>query len=204
MRAVCAALGEDARHVVFVGSCVLGLYARPTGAPLRTTRNVSCIATEPLRDLGEGKLTRVEGIAGRYGIAGTGYLVDIVEVVPSLAKAASRAKRYDCGEGVEVRALRPGFLLAAKLSAFEERGRDVRSSIDCEDIVTLAVEIEDLAWHVEAERLQAEIGAAWRRVFARFGFRAADLEDLVDGHLDPREAEHRSRVIAALASLAAE
>ena len=49
MRAVCAALGEDARHVVFVGSCVLGLYARPTGTPLRTTRNVSCVATEPLR-----------------------------------------------------------------------------------------------------------------------------------------------------------
>lgn len=203
MRAVCAALGEDARHVVFVGSCVLGLYAhdRPEGAPLRTTRNVSCIATGPLPEA-RVRLVAVEGVPSRYRIEGTAYLVDLVGVVPSLAKAAARAKRYDCGEGVEVRALRPGYLLATKLAAFEERGHDVRSSVDCEDIVTLAVEIEDLAGHVEAERLQEGVAAAWRRVFDRFGFAVADLEDLVDGHLDPREAEHHARVLATLASLA--
>ena len=37
IRAVLDAFGDDARHFVFVGGCVLGLYARAEGAPLRAT-----------------------------------------------------------------------------------------------------------------------------------------------------------------------
>jgi hypothetical protein len=44
IQAVLAAFGEHAEHFVFVGGCVLGLYARPEGGPLRMTEDVDCIS----------------------------------------------------------------------------------------------------------------------------------------------------------------
>jgi hypothetical protein len=43
--AVLDAFGSNADHFVFVGGCVLGLYARPEGSPLRVTLDVDCIST---------------------------------------------------------------------------------------------------------------------------------------------------------------
>jgi len=38
IRAVLDVFGDDAKHFVFIGGCVLGLYARANGAPLRATK----------------------------------------------------------------------------------------------------------------------------------------------------------------------
>jgi hypothetical protein len=45
IRVVVDTFGDDARHLVLVGGCVLGLYAREQGAPLRVTTDVDCIST---------------------------------------------------------------------------------------------------------------------------------------------------------------
>ncbi len=45
IRAVLAAFGEHADQLVFVGGCVLGLYARAEGPPLQMTEDVDCISS---------------------------------------------------------------------------------------------------------------------------------------------------------------
>ena len=44
IRAVLVVFGDEAKHFVFLGGCVLALYARPDGAPLRTTADVDCLS----------------------------------------------------------------------------------------------------------------------------------------------------------------
>jgi hypothetical protein len=221
MRAVLKVFGADASHLVFVGGCTLGLYAlaRPEGAPLRATKDVDCISTRTpwvlqekalARLCSEGRLEPDKEIQCRYGICGTDYLVDVLSpdganvggVNPWFARATTRAAEYDVGEGLRVRAVTPPFFLATKLAAFENRGPDVRASVDCEDIVALAVEVEDLVALVEAEGMTRDIAALWGHLFEKYGFGLQDIPDVVDGHLDRRDEPHAERVIETLSTLA--
>jgi predicted nucleotidyltransferase len=58
---------------------------------------------------------------------------------PWLRRAADNFSLYDVGEGVKVKAVRPPYFLATKLTAFADRAEDVLSSKDAEDIVALVV-----------------------------------------------------------------
>lgn len=109
---------------------------------------------------------------------------------------------YDLGNSVRVKAVSPPYFLATKLVAFESRGPDAQSSVDCEDIVVLAVEVAELVSLVEAEGMRADVSALWKRVFDKYGFGNDDLGDVVDGHLDRRDGEHRARIVEALDALA--
>jgi predicted nucleotidyltransferase len=221
IRAVLSVFGEDAAHFVFVGGCTLGLYAtsRSLGAPLRATKDVDCISTrqpwvlqeETLARLcTEGRISPQKDLQCRYRICGTDYLVDVLSpeganvggVNVWFERAAARAAAYDVGDGIRVMAVTPPYFLATKLVAFEDRGPDVRSSVDCEDIVTLVVEIEDLLALVDAEGMRADVAVLWKRIFAKYAFGIDDLPDVVDGHLDAREREHRARIVQTLEALA--
>jgi hypothetical protein len=168
------------------------------GAPLRATKDVDCISTrkpwvlqeETLARLcAEGRLSPEREIQCRYRICGTDYLVDVLSpeganvggVNVWFERAAARAADYDVGDGVRVMAVTPPYFLATKLMAFEDRGPDVRSSVDCEDIVALAVEIEDLLGLVDAEGMRADVAELWKRVFDKYAFGVDDLTDVVDG-----------------------
>ena len=188
--AVLDVFGEDARHFVFIGGCTLGLYARPEGAPLRATNDVDCISTlipwvlqdKLLADMcSRGVLSPDPGLKCRY----------------------RRARAYDLGEGRSAMALTPPYFLTTKLIAFEDRGPDARSSKDVEDIVALLVEVMDLVAQVDAEGVRADVAALWHRALVKYSRREDDLPDLVDWHLDSREANHRDAVIAALGALVA-
>lgn len=98
-------------------------------------------------------------------------------------------------------AMTPPYFLTTKLVAFADRGPDAQSSKDAEDIVTLLVEVPDLVTEVDAEGLRAEVAALWVRILTKYSLRESDLPDLVDWHLDAREASHRTAVIAALTAL---
>ncbi|MBX3219002.1 MAG: hypothetical protein KF795_00705 [Labilithrix sp.] len=221
IRAVLSVFGADATHFVFVGGCTLGLYAtaRPAGAPLRATKDVDCISTRQpwvlqeqtlARLCTEGRLSPEEDLQCRYRICGTKYLVDVLSpdganvggVNAWFERAADRAGEYDVGDGVRVKAVTPPYFLATKLVAFEDRGPDVQSSVDCEDIVALAAETADLVSLVDAEGIREDVAALWKRVFDKYGFGVDDLSDVVDGHLDFREDEHRRRVVETLRALA--
>ena len=111
IRAVLKVFGEDAASLVVVGGCTLGLYAiaRPSGAPLRVTKDVDCISTqvpwvvqeEMIARLCEARrLTPVKEVQCRYGICDTEYFVDVLSpagmnvggVNPWFERAASRAR----------------------------------------------------------------------------------------------------------------
>jgi|HubBroStandDraft_1064217.scaffolds.fasta_scaffold198072_1 predicted nucleotidyltransferase len=218
IRGVLDTFGEDAQVFVFIGGCTLGLYARRIGAPLRVTKDVDCISTlSPWvlqeNKLGEmcsrGILTPDADLQCRYRIRDSGILVDVLSpegfnvggVNRWFARAAQRARRYDAGDGRSVLAVSPPYFLAMKLEAFKDRGPDAQSSKDAEDIVSLAVEIEDLIAQVDAEGLRPNIAELWASVLNEHGFASRDLADFVDWHLDRRESEHRDRVIDALAAL---
>ncbi len=123
-------------------------------------------------------------------------------VNPWFAPAAAHPAKYEVGNGIFVNAVTPPYFLATKLVAFESRAPDVRSSVDCEDIVALAVEVDDLVSLVDAADVRADIAALWKRVFEKYRFGIDDFPDVVDGHLDRRDAHCRGRVVEALEALA--
>ncbi len=211
MRAVLDVFGDDARSFVFVGGCVLGLYARATGAPLRTTKDVDCISTvtpwviqeHKLADMcSRGILTPDPELQCRYRIRGSDIDVDILSpdglnvggVNPWFERAVRRAQPYEVGGSRTVTAMTPPHFLATKLVAFESRGPDAQSSKDAEDIVGLMVEVDDLVARVDVADL-------WARAMRKYGIADVDLPDFVDWHLEPREAEHRDRVVEAVITL---
>jgi hypothetical protein len=218
IRAVLDAFGEESKHFVFVGGCVLGLYARPQGAPLRVTNDVDCISTRTpwvlqakvLADLcTRGVLVPDPELSCRFRIKGTGVDVDVLSpqglnvggVNPFFERATARARAYDLGDGRKVNAVTPAYFLATKLAAFEDRGPDALSSKDLEDIVALAVEVADLSEQVRAEGITAEVADWWVRALSKYGATAGDLADIVDGHLAREDTSHRTRVLVALWSL---
>ena len=217
--AVLDAFGRDSRHFVFVGGCVLGLYARPTGAPLRATKDVDCISMMSPWVLQEkalaemctrGVLSPDAKVQCRYRIRGTGVDVDVLSpegfnvggVNPWFERAARCARAYDAGHGRMAMAVTPPYFLATKLVAFEDRGPDAQSSTDAEDIVTLAVEVVDLVEQVEVAKIRVEIVELWSRALLKYALSLADLPDLIDWHLDQRDAERRQQVVESLSTLA--
>jgi hypothetical protein len=218
IRTVLDAFGADAQHLVFVGGCVLGLYARPEGAPLRATKDVDCISTrtpwvlqqKQLADLcTRGVLSPDRDLACRYHIQGTGVDVDVLSpqgfnvggVNAFFERAAARARSYDVGDGRKVNAVTPAYFLATKLAAFEDRGPDPLESKDLEDIVALAVDVDDLPQQVAEEGIGDEVAELWARAFRKYAVTIDNLPDVVDGHLAPADAPHRSRIIAVLLAL---
>jgi predicted nucleotidyltransferase len=219
IRAVVAAFGEQAEHFVFVGGCVLGLYARAEGPPLRLTEDVDCISSlspwglqaKILADLCQaGVIDPDEALMCRYRIVGAAVVVDVLSpegfnvggVNPWFARAVARAARYPVGEGDTVRAVTPPYFLATKLVAFVDRGPDWDSSKDAEDIVALAVEVPSLVDEVQAEGMRDDVAALWERVFDKYGFAPSDLADFLARHLHPQDGAHRDRVLGVLAHLA--
>jgi len=218
IRSVLDAFGPDSSPFVFVGGCILGLYARPMGAPLRATKDVDCISTltpwvlqeKKLADMcGRGVLNPDPEVQCRYRIRGTEVDVDVLSpegfnvggVNPWFGRAAKAARPFDAGAGRTVMAVTPPYFLATKVVAFADRGPDPQSSKDVEDIVALTVEVDTLVAQVDAEGMRSDIAELWTGALKKYGLANDDVPDLVDWHLDRREAEHRVRAIDALVAL---
>jgi hypothetical protein len=87
MRSVVDVFGADSQQLVFVGSCVRALYARPSGHALTATKDVDCIFIGAwisglqiiVRLVGTGgPLEPVPEVACRYRIKATSILVDVM------------------------------------------------------------------------------------------------------------------------------
>jgi predicted nucleotidyltransferase len=220
IRAVVDTFGADADAFVFVGACVLGLYARSNGPPLRATKDVDCISTvmpwviqeKRLADLcTRGILVPDREVQCRYRISGTDLDVDVLSpdglnvgaVNPWFRRAAARARLYDLGDGRTVKSISPPYFLATKLVALADRGEDALSSKDAEDIVAALVEVPDLLADLESEGIAAEVQELLQRAFAKHGVDAADVTDFVDAHLAREDREHAAEVVTFLVHLLA-
>jgi hypothetical protein len=206
------AFGDEAQHFVFVGGCVLGLYARAQGAPLRVTKDVDCISTRTPWVLQEqtlaemcarGVLTPVPEVQCKYLIKGTDIEVDVLSpqgfnvggVNPWFERASAKARLFPSGDDRSVNAVTPPYFLATKLVAFEDRGPDALESKDLEDIIALTVEVNDLVQQVDAAGIRADVAELWVRAFKKYGLKPREIPDFVDAHLHRDDEDQRDHVI---------
>ncbi len=211
IQTVLSAFGDEANDFVFLGGCAMALYARESGAPLRTTTDVDCLSRrtpwalqdKALADLCARRVIKPDkDLICRYRICGTEIDVDVIS--PDginvgggnhwLRRAADNYALYSM-EGRQVKAITPAYFLVTKLLALEDRGDDILSSKDAEDIVALAVERENLVSEVADAGLQSDIRDLWDAVGAKFKFSQNDIPEFVDYHLHPDEHEHHDRVV---------
>lgn len=211
IRTVVDVFGTDSDAFVFVGACVLGLYARPHGPALRATKDVDCVSTikpwvlqeKRLADLcSRGILAPDRGVQCRYRIVGMDLDVDVLSpegmnvggVNPWFRRAVERASSYELDDGRTVKAISPPYFLATKLVAFANRGEDALSSKDAEDIIAAIVEVSELMGDLEAEGVRIEIGGLLDRAFTKHGVGMGDMGDFVDAHLDREDRVDEQRV----------
>lgn len=213
-----AVLSEVRDQLVFLGGCVLGLYAGPSGSPIRVTDDVDCFSTvQPwalqldllARLCGDGVLTPDLKQAQRYRVRETGLVIDVMSPdgmnVPRgawLRRAADNNRPYPLGDGTQVRAVAPGYFLALKLQAFLDRGDDFVSAKDVEDIVFVAAEVPGLVEDVEALGIRDEVQALWAAALEKHNLSIADLPDIVESHIGAQERPRAPEVIATLQALA--
>jgi len=218
IRGAAQVLGEVRPQLVFLGGCVLGLYARPRGTSLRTTDDVDCVSTvvpwirqeQLLADLCSRRVLIPDlERQYRYRVAQTGLVIDVLSPDGMnigggdtwLRTAADHSAEFDLGGGETIRAVTPPYFLALKLSAFIDRGTEVLSSKDMEDIVFLAVEVDDLVAQVEAAGIGHEVRRLWHRALTKHHLDERDLPDVVDAHLGAEDRIRRDEVLGVLRAL---
>lgn len=215
-----AVLSDVRDELVFLGGCVLGLYAARDGSPLRVTEDVDCFSSvQPwiaqLELLGRlcsyGVLTADLAQAQRYVVRESGLVIDVMSPdgmnVPRdewLRRAVDNARFYPLGNGTQVRAVAPAYFVALKLVAFLDRGSDFGSAKDMEDIVFVAAECPNLLEDVQAAGIGPEIQALWTEALAKHNLSLADLPDVVDSHIGADERPRMDDVIMIIRALAAQ
>ena len=215
MRAVVETFGAGSADFVFLGSCVLGLYSRPTGGTFRRTIDADVASTvtpwsiqaKRLADLcSRGVVEPDERIACRYHLPGKNIAVDVLSpegmnvgnITDWFLRAIAQAATFTLDGGTQIRAVTPPYFLALKLEAWADRGRDAQTDKDAEDIIAVATEVADLADRVRDAGLAPGISALWLAALQHHGLGVEDLSELVQWHLHPIDAAEEDRVVEAL------
>lgn len=152
-----SALGPLCEEVVFIGGACVALWITDPGAPTPRPTNDVDVVVEVASRLGYERFSermRSRGFSEdssspvicRWRHTREGLLLDAMPVNPAILGLSSRWQAAAAPHAVErrlpsaavIRAATPPYLLATKLAAFADRGReDPIASRDLEDIVTL-------------------------------------------------------------------
>jgi hypothetical protein len=217
--AVLDVFGPAGDHLVFLGGCVPAFYARPTGAPLRPTKDVDCMSTMSPWILQEqmlarfcafGQLVPVADTQYRYQVPGTDLVIDVMSPegvnigggTRWMSEAAERATSRTLPDGRIAHVVTPPYFVVLKLAAFMDRGADLVAAKDIEDLVCIAVEVDDLGDQVAAAGLGAAVSSLLKDAFSKHQVDATYVPDIVEYHLRPEDADRRDRVVAILHTLA--
>lgn len=215
IRAVLAVFGPDAGDFVFLGSCVLALYMRSEGGPFRPTIDADVVSTVRPWTVQQQRLSRLcernilspdEKLLCRYHLTGQNIAVDVLSpegmnignITDWFLRAIENASAFALGDGIVVRAVTPPYFMALKLEAWTDRGEDVRSDKDAEDVVAVATEVRDLVALVREAGIEAGIADLWRRALDKHQLTVDDLRDLASYHLHPIDAAEEDRVVETL------
>jgi hypothetical protein len=218
IKTVLEVFAENRDELVIIGGCALPVFARPQGGPLRTTDDVDCLSTvlpwtrqqQVLARLcTEGRLVPDLQRQFRYGVAGTNLLVDILSPEGLnigggnkwLREAAANARVHTIGE-TRFRCVTPPYFLLLKLEAVIDRGPDLLSSKDLEDVVYVAVEVDDLVAQVEAAGLAVPVAETWGRVFSKHQISAESLPEIVAAHIHRDDGGREDAALRTLVDLA--
>ena len=196
-------------QVVFVGGSVISLYANDPGADMpRPTSDIDLVIVVStyaeyerlearLRELGFHHSPE-DKIICRYRYHGV--MVDIMPTdVPAIGPTnrwyvpgMAHAIEHTLPDGSVIKLLTAPFFLATKLEAFKSRGGDMRASKDFEDIVFLLD--SRLGLEEELETAPVEVRDYLRKEFNKL-LKLKGSAEAVAGHLDPRIAGERSRLL---------
>lgn len=212
---VLSAFGAGAQDFVFLGSCVLGLYRRPTGGTFRQTIDADVASTvkpwsiqqKRLADLCSlGVLEPDERITCRYHIRGQNIAVDVLSpegknvggISAWFLRAVAHPETFILDDRARVRAVSPPYFLGLKLEAWADRGEDPLTDKDAEDIVAVATEVHDLSDRVRREGICDGIRELWANALTRHDLDVEDIGELVRCHLHPVDAAEEDRVVETL------
>jgi len=152
VKKVAHALGELNEHVAYVGGATVSLYADdPAADDVRPTKDIDIV----LRIANFGELTALQEKLGQKGIypdpgskvvcrfTYDDVLIDVMSTKeigwapsdPWFEPGFRNLVSYEVDDEVTIRIFPLGYFLAAKFSAFNDRGGDPRTSKDFEDIV---------------------------------------------------------------------
>ena len=207
LKAIVAKLGAYAEEFVFLGGSTVGLYITdPASANIRPTKDVDGIVQaltdaeyvrveEKIASLG---FSRVEHPICRWEI--DGLLLDVLPVKGDFigfrskwfAEAVDSAVFREIDPRLKIRVIHPVYLIATKLEAFHDRGKqDYLSSHDLEDILTLVNGREELIIEINSSKgtVREFICSSFKSLLAERNF----LES-IPGHLNP-ETERTEIVI---------
>lgn len=206
---VAEGLKELRERVVFVGGAVVSLYADDPAADMpRPTSDIDLVIVvssfsayerleERLRELGFHHSPE-DTILCRYRYHGV--LVDVMPTdVPAIGPTnawyvpgMAHAVEHVLPNGEAISLLTVPFFLATKLEAYKGRGGDMRTSKDFEDIVFVLDSRLDLG--SELFGAPAEVRSYLQKEFGRL-LRGRGFSEAVSGHLDPRIAAERARIL---------
>lgn len=206
IRTVSRAIGELRDRTVFIGGAALSLYLDQEASEARPTEDVDLLVElltyaeitnieEELRDKG---FRHVPDAPFKYRYEYDGIFVDLMPMDEQVLgfmnrwyeEGFSNAQEYAIEEEEKIWTFTPPYFLAAKLEAFDKRGKgDFFGSHDLEDIVLL-LENREHIW----EELDATEGALRSYLKEQFGDLVKDdrFREFLEGNVqggDPRAVD---------------
>lgn len=207
-----AALGDLRERVVFLGGATIELWITdPAARAPRVTDDVDVVAEvltlssyaafqADLRDAGFHE-DLFSGVICRWQHTESGLTLDAIPADPSLAgfggrwlgPAAAAYVIHELPSGIVIRAVPPVHLLATKLEAFRDRGKDdCLASHDFEDIILLIDSRGELSAEMAAagDDIKSYIKAELTRLTT-----LRDFDYGVEGALASIDARERARAV---------
>lgn len=198
IKAVANAINPLNKKIVFVGGAAVSLYADNISLNVRPTEDVDVIVEvldytefsqfeDKLRQIGFQN-DILSGIICRYTIEG--ITVDILPVKSNATMHANpwheegfnNAIEYKLMDANSIFILSPGYFLASKFSAFNDRGNnDGRTSKDFEDVVFILQNRKNI-WN-ELNEADPKVKIYLQKQFQRL-FQNPYLREWVECHLD--------------------
>lgn len=154
IRTVSRALGVLRDRTVFIGGAALSLYLDPEASEARPTEDVDLLVelltypeiTRTEKELRDKGFSHVPDAPFKYRYEYDGIFVDLMPMDEQVLgfmnrwyhEAFANAQQYAIEEEERIWIFTPSYFLAAKLEAFDKRGKkDFFASRDLEDIVLL-------------------------------------------------------------------
>lgn len=197
IRSVSRVLGELRERTIFIGGAALSLYLDPEASEARPTKDVDLLVElltyaeitrteEELRDKG---FRHVPDASFKYRYEYDGIFVDLMPMDEQVLGFTNRwyqegfanAQEYAIGEKERIWIFTPAYFLAAKLEAFDKRGKkDFFGSHDLEDIVLL-LENRERIWD-ELEATQGTLQAYLKEHFGEL-IKDARFKEFVESNV---------------------
>lgn len=205
---VAMALSELKDEMVFVGGAVISLYADESSADeIRPTKDIDLtirLKTYSSFTKMQERLSALKFYPDPFGVSMCSYkFEDIsVDIMPSDSELLGITNRwYDQGiensiihnlKNIEIKILSPPFFLATKFEAFNDRGKDYRTSHDFEDIIYIIDNRKSIVKEIENCNLEAKQFLI--EEFNKFKKRN-DFVEILSAHVHPFIATERIPII---------